>query len=95
MSNTFDKDVFDRNLREICTKAGEDLYEHCQKAYEALTEEERTKLATGFDGTIHAYLLPKMLLVALGGERIDDQWSAEAIKERLPRLRRILKKRYW
>jgi hypothetical protein len=95
MFKQVDEEVFNENLREICTKAGDDLYEHCYQAFAALTDEERTKLATGSDGSIHDYLLPKMLLVALGGDRLDNQWSAETIKERLPRLRRILNKRYW
>jgi hypothetical protein len=61
-------------------------------AYDALTDDEREKLAQVTEGG-NANRLVRVLGMAVGETVVNDRFNIDAIKKKIPQAKRILKKR--
>jgi len=81
------REQFATNLRRICNNVGDDLYEEGLRVFDKMAQDE---IAPFTDN----YRLPKSIVVALAQNgRITWQFSAEALKPIIRRIKRIIKNR--
>lgn len=85
MRNYTDEE-FENTLQSIVDKTTSTIFYAAKRAFDSLTEDEK-----GRSGGVYA--IARMLVVLTAGDAIEKEWNAEAYKEMLPRLKRILRKR--
>ena len=79
---------FEKSYREICTKAGDDLFRRGVELYGKLTEDERKMLRAGSAGFRSA----RIILCAVA-DTVEPEWAAESILQDIKRVKRIRKNR--
>jgi alkylhydroperoxidase family enzyme len=75
----------------MCANAGQDLAKHLLEQAHKLTSEELLIITRG---SIQANRGARVLMVALGPQRLENAWSAESTMLDVKRAKRWLKNRY-
>lgn len=79
-----EKAAFLRNYREICQKAGEELFARGEDLYLKMSAAERSSFLAGTLSGPGGYLLPKIVLCAIPAERIiHNAFAAESMLQRI------------
>lgn len=81
-------------IREVCRNAGEDIADYLRAELRKLTDDELHALRGMCIGKSNGfYRVARVMLCALGPERIDQQWQADSTIKDTKRVRRWLRNR--
>lgn len=87
---TISRETFDDAALKLTRDFSEDIHKMMIKAFDALTPEEIRRL-----GGDKPYVLARAIGMAVVDRVIQNTFAVQSANEILPRLRRILNKRYW